>query len=311
MPGSGNDPLKTPLLADAAFLADVAQVRAFTSSDASPSSPPSLHLWWLGQSGYLVEYQGHFLLLDPYLSDSLTRKYAATDKPHVRITERVVDPACLDFIAAVTSSHNHTDHLDPETLQPLARANPGLVAICPEANRKTVLERSGLPAERIIGLDAPLPNATATHTPSTVAIPNTPFQITAVPAAHETLDRDAAGHLIYLGFIVQAGPFRIYHSGDTVRFDGMAGILRSYAVDLALLPINGRAPERRVAGNLSGAEAAALAKEIGAGRVVPCHYDTFEFNTASPDTFVATCQELSQNYQVLQHGERLTLTPRP
>ena len=55
----------------------------------------------------------------PYLSDSLTAKYAGTDKPHVRMTERAIDPARLDFIDVVTSSHNHTDHLDHETLWPL------------------------------------------------------------------------------------------------------------------------------------------------------------------------------------------------
>ncbi len=47
-------------------------------------------LWWLGQSGFLVQWQGRHLLLDPYLSESLTKKYAATDKPHVRMTRRVV-----------------------------------------------------------------------------------------------------------------------------------------------------------------------------------------------------------------------------
>ena len=57
-----------------------------------------------------MQWNDHHLLLDPYLSDSLTRKYAATDKPHVRMTELVIDPARLDFIDAVTSSHNHTDH---------------------------------------------------------------------------------------------------------------------------------------------------------------------------------------------------------
>ena len=48
------------------------------------------------------------LLLDPYLSDSLTQKYTATDKPHVCMTARVVAPERLDFIDLVTSSHNHT-----------------------------------------------------------------------------------------------------------------------------------------------------------------------------------------------------------
>jgi L-ascorbate metabolism protein UlaG (beta-lactamase superfamily) len=77
--------VKPAFLKDAGFLADVEAHRG----------QPGLRLWWLGQSGFLVHYDGRFALFDPYLSDSLTRKYAATDKPHVRMTERVVDPARL------------------------------------------------------------------------------------------------------------------------------------------------------------------------------------------------------------------------
>ena len=73
-----------PLLQDDAFLADVERVRM--------EAPDDLHLWWLGQSGFLVQWRGRHLLLDPYLSDSLTLKYAATDRPHVRMTERVIAP---------------------------------------------------------------------------------------------------------------------------------------------------------------------------------------------------------------------------
>ena len=85
----------------------------------------------VGQSGYLVKWKGHRLLIDPYLSDSLTRKYAGTDKPHVRMTARVIAPEQLDFIDVVTSSHNHTDHLDAETLGPL------LAAIARRSSRPT------------------------------------------------------------------------------------------------------------------------------------------------------------------------------
>ena len=93
----------------------------------------NFRLWWLGQSGFLFQWRGQHLLLDPYLSDSLTKKYAATDKPHVRMTARALDPAALDFIDVVTSSHNHTDHLDAETIVPLLRVNKGIVLIVPSA----------------------------------------------------------------------------------------------------------------------------------------------------------------------------------
>jgi L-ascorbate metabolism protein UlaG (beta-lactamase superfamily) len=75
-------------------------------------------------------------------------------------------------------------------------------------------------------------------------------------------------------------------------------------VDVALLPINGRAPERRVPGNLSGPEAAELAHDIAAKLVIPCHYDMFEFNTATPDAFAQTCRRLAQPFRILRCGER-------
>src|SRR5262245_14246814 len=77
------------------------------------------HLWWFGQSGFLLQWKGKRVLIDPYLSDSLTKKYAATSKPHTRMSELVMNPSMLENISVVTSSHNHTDHLDAETLMPV------------------------------------------------------------------------------------------------------------------------------------------------------------------------------------------------
>ena len=272
-----------PLLRDGAFIADVTAAR---------EDFEHFHLWWLGQSGFLLQWQGQQLLFDPYLSDSLTKKYAATDKPHVRMTERVVAPERLNFIDGVTSSHNHTDHLDPETLGPLLRANPKMDLVIPEANRQFVIDRLKIVAELPRGLDAGQFTTVAN------------FKIHAVPAAHEQLERDQNGRYRFLGYVVELSGAFIYHSGDTVLYDGMKEWLRRWPVDVALLPINGRAPERRVAGNLWGREAAQLAKDIGARLVIPCHYEMFEFNTATPDEFVAECRRLDQPHRVLRAGER-------
>ncbi len=280
--------MKAPFLADDAFLSDVSTARR---------EADRLHLWWMGQSGFLVAWNGRCVLLDPYLSYSLTRKYAATDKPHVRMTGRVVAPERLDFVDGVTSTHNHTDHLDPETLRALARVNPGLALLCPLANRAEALDRSGLPGDRVMGLDAAVPPMSATVAG---------FEFTAVPAAHETLERDEAGRHRFLGWVVRAGPWTLYHSGDTVLYPGMVERLRPFRVDLALLPINGRGPERRVSGNLWGREAAQVASALGARWVIPCHFDLFEFNTATPDEFVSTCGLLGQPFRVLGQGERFS-----
>ena len=267
---------------DEALLADIRRTAAASAG---------FSCWWLGQSGFLIQWQGQHLLLDPYLSDSLTRKYANTDKPHVRLSECAIDPSRLDFIDVVTSSHNHTDHLDAETLLPLLRVNPALKLVIPEANRDFVAGRlhcaSGFP----YGLDAG--QSLELHG----------FRFTAVPAAHEAIDRDEQGRCHYLGYVISFGGFTIYHSGDTVRYEGMEELLRPFEVDLALLPINGRDPARRVAGNLSAREAAELGKAIGAGCVIPCHYDMFAFNTADPGDFAAAAEALGQPFRVLRIGE--------
>ncbi len=273
-----------PIQKDEALLQDIRQ---------TPSHPAIFHLWWLGQSGFLVKWQEKFLLFDPYLSDSLTKKYALTDKPHVRMTELVVNPASLDFIHVVTSSHNHTDHLDGETLVPLMQANPTLKMVIPEANRAFVAQRIGADPAFPVGLNAG----------ESVDIEG--FKLTAVPAAHEQLDIDEQGRHRYLGYVAQFGGFSIYHSGDTILYEGMAEILRPFQVDLALLPINGRDPKRGVAGNLNAEEAAWLGKAIGAKLVVPCHYDLFTFNTADPEDFAAAARRLEQPFQILKCGERL------
>jgi L-ascorbate metabolism protein UlaG (beta-lactamase superfamily) len=259
---------------------------------ASDKRDGSFRLWWLGQSGFLLQWQGVHVLLDPYLSDSLTQKYSQTDKPHVRMTELVIDPAQLSFVDVVTSSHNHTDHLDAETVRPILAGNPGLKLVIAEANRTFVADRLGTDSAIPIGVD------------DSTTVEVSGIRFFGVASAHETVERDELGRARFLGYVLQFGDWVVYHSGDTIRYPEMAEKLRSFGVHIALLPINGRAPERRVAGNLSGPEAAQLAKDIGARMVIPCHFEMFEFNTASPDEFVTECRRLGQPCQVLQCGER-------
>lgn len=275
--------MKTPVLQGEAFLADVAQARLERAK---------LHIWWLGQSGFLVLWQDDFLLLDPYLSDSLTKKYADTHKPHVRITERVIAPEKLDSVSIVTSSHNHTDHLDGETIRPLLSTNPHLTILVPAANRQFAAERLQVAPERLTAVTCGQPQTIGQWT----------FQ--AIPAAHEELSVDENGHHRFIGLVMKVGPWTLYHSGDTVRYEGMEDWLKQFAIDVAMLPINGRDPARGVAGNLSGLEAVQLAQDCGLKKIIPCHFDMFAFNTVTPETFVVAVEQAGQAYHLLQTGGR-------
>ena len=250
-------------------------------------------IWWLGQSGFLIQWNGTLVLFDPYLSDSLTKKYNGTTKPHVRMSELVINPELLDRVDIVTSSHNHTDHLDAETLIPLLKANPGIVFIIPEANRTFVCDRVKCSSDFPVGL----------NDNQKFIVKN--FTFNGVPAAHNTIERDEQGRCRFMGFVVQFGKWAIYHSGDTLWYDKMTELLKPFNVDVAFLPINGNDPARGVAGNLDSREAAALGKKIGARLVIPHHYHMFEFNTAEPSDFAREADAIKQPYRILKLGEHL------
>ena len=231
-------------------------------------STAGTHVWWLGQSGFLIGHEGRHLLVDPYLSDSLTAKYEGTATPHVRMAPRVVAPERLTFVDVVLSTHGHTDHLDDETLRAI-----GGPLVAPTGIVELARERSG-------------GEVTAISEGEIVEAGG--FRVEAVPAVHP------GEHCV--GYVIGAGERRLYHSGDTTWLDpGVRG------VDVAFLPINGKLD------NLDGREAARLAHLVAAALAVPCHYDMFEFNTATPDAFVAECERLGQPYRVLELGERLSL----
>ena len=112
----------------------------------------------------------------------------------------------------------------------------------------------------------------------------------AVAAAHEFLARDpATGLYPCLQYIIEGNGIRIYHAGDTLRYEGMLLTLQQFGrFDAALLPINGRDGKRYrsgLIGNLTFQEAADLAGELRPRLVIPGHWDMFPGNTGDPEAF--------------------------
>ena len=274
----------------AAYKKDEELIEEILGSDEDTKN---FHIWWLGQSGFLIKWGEKFILLDPYLSDSLTKKYSDTDKPHERITEKVINPSRLNFINIITSSHNHTDHLDGETLNAISKADREVQLVLPQANIEFAEERLGKENKiRLIGITEE----------NKITIDG--FTITGIAAAHNEIERDENGHPKFMGLIISFGKWNIYHSGDTLWHSQLTSELLKFSIDVAIVPINGNKPERRVAGNLNGYEAAALSRAVNAGIAIPHHFDMFKFNTASPEEFISACEGLNQNFKVLRNGQR-------
>jgi L-ascorbate 6-phosphate lactonase len=264
----------------------------------SAPSPGSLHAWWLGQSGFLFKSPSGLLAVDLYLSEYLTRKYENTERPHVRMTRAPLRGGDLRGVSLILASHKHSDHFDPETMIDLMDASREAVLIVPEALTQYAREL-GLPARRIAGIDAG------------GVIERAGFRVRAIPSAHEGLDTDAAGHHLYLGYVIEAEGRRLYHSGDGLDYDGLADRLGAGPFDVLFLPINGRDPARGVPGNMSAAEAVAFAARVRPRYVVPHHYDMFTFNTVPVEAFASEARRLPAGVEprILRCGERWEITP--
>ena len=236
--------------------------------------PHDVALYWLGQAGFVIEGAGLRVLIDPYLSDSLARKYRGTRYAHERMMAAPIAPGDFARVDLVLCTHRHTDHMDPDTLRPLARRFPQLRFVVPAATLDEAIRRCGVDASRLVAVDAgecvePLPG----------------LRISPIASAHETLDADAQGRHPWLGYVIDLAGVRIYHSGDCVPYTGLAASVASLRPHLALLPVNGRDDERSgngVPGNFTLDEAVSLCKAAGVRAMIAHHHGLFDFNTIEP-----------------------------
>jgi len=261
-----------------------------------------VRLHWLGQAGFVIDGGGRRVVIDPYLSDALAVKYRGTATPHDRMMPAPVAPGKIAHVDLILSTHAHTDHLDGETLRPLLAANPRAVLVAAAATLDTARARTGLDGARLIPADAgdrmePVPGITLHVT----------------RAAHETLEQDAAGRHLFLGYAIGLGGQTILHSGDTIPFDGQAAEIAALTPDLALLPVNGRDARRAghgIAGNLTASEAMALAEAAGVPEVIAHHFGMFAFNTAAPrDLAALSAQAGSAKVRPARPGVTYLLRP--
>jgi L-ascorbate metabolism protein UlaG (beta-lactamase superfamily) len=263
--------------------------------NAAQPAAGELCVWWLGQSGYALKTVSELIYIDLYLSEHLTQKYAATEKPHIRMTEAPLHGHDIDNARLVFASHKHSDHLDPATMPDLFAASPNAHLILPAA----LVEYAGglgLPRERLI--------PTRGDEGFTVGS----MTVYSIPSAHPTFEHTDEGGYPFLGYVLEVDGLRLYHSGDTLVYDGLAERLRALNPDLLFLPVNGTDARRdalHVPPNMNAAEAVVLAKQVG-GTVIPHHYDMFTFNTAHVDDFAALARAAGVPFQILRAGERWT-----
>jgi L-ascorbate metabolism protein UlaG (beta-lactamase superfamily) len=266
-----------------------------TSINNTPTPPAgSCALWWLGQHSFTLKLGDSVVWIDPFLSP---------------LAGRLIPPACpptaVTNATLILGTHDHIDHIDRDIWPAIAAASPAATFVVPEPARTAVIEATGLPPARIhgatFGNDFTINGVT----------------IRPLPAAHEQLNRDpATGHYPYLGYVVEANGFRLYHAGDTCRYEGQHALLQALHCNLLILPINGRDAKRLSSGcigNMTWQEAADLAGALAPQAVIPAHYEMFSGNCAPVDEFCAYIKIKYPNQKVIipRHNNLVTLVANP
>lgn len=280
-----------PVKRGAALMAEISETRVERGQVA---------IWWLGQSGYAIRTRSAMFYIDLYLSEQLTRKYANTEKPHIRMTEAPLHGGDITNADFVFASHKHSDHLDLETVAALLAASPNARLILPMAVMDYAVQHGPLDSERLI------PVGHDDHA-LVFELSYPTLTITAIPSAHPGFDHSDAFGYPFLGFIIEVDGVTLYHSGDTLAYDGLAERVRAFQPDLVFLPINGTTPRLNALGtppNMSAGDAVGLAAAIGDPLVIPHHYDMFTFNTIPVSDFTQLAQARGVRHRVLQAGER-------
>jgi len=220
-------------------------------------------VWWLGQSGYVFkDARGVTLAVDPYLSDSCGTKPSSKRMVPVPIEpeEFAVDVYCC--------THDHADHLDPETVSRYG-AKDTTTFVGPRNVRRHLVEL-GIPPERIVQVDAG-----DEQTVRGIAVRGT----FALATDYDSLD--GMGCLLTFDSGTKA-----YITGDTAYANLLGGVAR-YRPDLMCVVIN------RGYGNLDIYEAAVLTAVVKPKLVVPSHYGMFPGNTVDPEEFPPALEEIA------------------
>ncbi len=193
----------------------------------------------------MLDTKNSQIIIDPYLSDSVNR---VANRPRMLpIPVKPMDICC----DAVICTHNHLDHLDPDTVKEISNGQRFITT----NEGRAELEKLG--KTNVVPLNVG------------ESITAGDFEITAVFADH-TVEA--------FGILVQCENKTLYFSGDTLYNEKLFEIAQ-YRPDITFICINGRL------GNMNVNEALAVAKKIGAKVNIPNHYDMFASNSENPQLF--------------------------
>jgi L-ascorbate metabolism protein UlaG (beta-lactamase superfamily) len=223
-----------------------------------------MEIRYLGHATFELSEGDARVLVDPFL---------APNNPKATVSADEVDPT------HILLTHGHVDHI---------------------ADAVAVAKRTGAHCVAIVELATWLGDQGVEN----VSDPNIGGTVTfdwgwvkLVQAFHTSTTPDGKAKHMPTGLVINIGGTTVYHLGDTGLFGDLKLIAERTPVDVALIPIGGHYTMDRQ-------DAVVAAELIGAGTVIPCHYNTFPPIETDADAFKSEVEgKTSSKVVVLQPGQ--------
>ena len=252
-----------------------------------------LYIYFLGQSGYVLNFKGFIIYIDPYLTDYIENPLGLNEKNMSRLFPSPIDPKSISKCDAIICTHSHVDHMDPWTINKI------------DTNYKLF---SSIGAYEKSDLKISKSKIRFLQPEKTFKI----GEISIVPfhAAHYELI-DEFGRPDCLSILIQWNGVNLFFWGDGIRYDGQYELLSRYDFEYFFAPINGRDKKREnegIIGNIKENELAEFCSKISIKNIIPNHYDMFVNNTGSIDLFKNEIESRNPNQSVitLNHGDKIS-----
>jgi L-ascorbate metabolism protein UlaG (beta-lactamase superfamily) len=218
-----------------------------------------MNIKWHGHACFELSDGSANVLIDPFLKPN---------NPAAVHTAEEVEPT------HVLLTHGHQDHL------------ADAVAVCTRTGAQTVAhtELAGWLGEQ--GVE----NTYDPNLGGTVEFDWGSVKLVQAFHSNTTPDGTSVGQAA--GLVIDFAGKTIYHAGDTCLFGDMQLIAQRTPVDIAIIPIGGHYTMDRH-------DAAFAAGLIGAGTVIPCHYDTFPPIETDAEAFKADVESQTSSAVVL------------
>jgi len=225
-----------------------------------------MNITWLTQGSFLFENNGTRILVDPYMSDFL-ETHGLKRLVKFPMTFEELRPDVL------ICSHDHLDHLDPETVQQIAEIYPKCIFVGPKSCCEH-FQKLGISSSRLVLLEIGQ------------LVEFGAIKVTPVVAFHS--DPNAVG-------LVFEMDKKVYLSADSNYDDRLVNEF-TLDSDIVLICVNG------TLNNMSIDDALNVVKQIKPKAAFPMHYGLFAENTVDPKSFIDGCKKIGIKSKALQVG---------